>query len=408
MDDFRDKSNEGSSEQWGNPPKENPISGAYPSGGRRSHARRRRKRAPFALIIACLLASSAFGFLGGYMSGQSQGAGPSSPSSPSAQTEVLYQSVVRMAVSGIESADGELTASEVAAVVKPSVVEITTETASWSGRMGQLISTGAGSGVVLTQDGYIVTNHHVVSGAQSVSVRLSNGDEYGATVVGMDSKTDLAVLKIDANGLTPAVLGTSETLIVGEDAVVVGNPLGELGGTVTKGIISALDREITIDNEAMTLMQTDAAVNPGNSGGGLFNLYGELIGVINAKSSGTDIEGIGFAIPIDTAKPVIEDLMGYGYVTGRIDTGLTLVDIQGTQSARRYRVNRTGLYISESKHADLKSGDRITAVGGTEIADMASFNAAMDAYSVGDVAEITVERNDRNATVNIALTEMTG
>src|SRR5699024_342301 len=149
----------------------------------------------------------------------------------------------------------------------------------------QYVSSGAGSGVILTQDGYIVTNHHVIEDANSITVRTRSGDEYNASLVGSDEQSDLAVLKIDATGLTPAVLGDSTTLEVGELAIAIGNPLGELGGSVTSGIISALDREMTIDGQTMTLLQTDAAVNPGNSGGGLFNANGDLIGIVNAKSS---------------------------------------------------------------------------------------------------------------------------
>ena len=172
------------------------------------------------------------------------------------------------------------------------VVEIQTESISSGGSLfQQYISSGAGSGVILTQDGYIVTNHHVIENATSILVRTRSGDEYNAQLIGSDQQSDLAVLKIDASGLTPAVLGDSTKLEVGDLAVVIGNPLGELGGTVTSGIISALDREVTIDGQVMTLMQTDAAVNPGNSGGGLFDANGDLVGIINAKSSGNNVEG---------------------------------------------------------------------------------------------------------------------
>lgn len=174
----------------------------------------------------------------------------------------------------------------------PSVVEVFTETKQVSNWFQEYVTEGAGSGVVLSEDGYIVTNHHVIDGANTIKVRLSNGQAYTATLTGTDEKTDLAVLKINASGLKAAKLTDSTTVRVGDFVIAIGNPLGELGGTVTEGIISAKDREITIDGETMTLLQTSAAVNPGNSGGGLFNLSGELVGVVNAKSSGNDIEGL--------------------------------------------------------------------------------------------------------------------
>lgn len=272
--------------------------------------------------------------------------------------------------------------------------------------MGQLISTGAGSGVIVSTDGYIVTNNHVIEDAQTITVRLSDGIEYKATLVGTDSKTDLAVIKIDAEDLPPAVLGDSSSLVVGQSAVAIGNPLGELGGTVTQGIISALDREITIDGETMSLLQTDTAINPGNSGGGLFNLYGELIGIVNAKSSGSDIEGLGFAIPVNTAKTVIEEIIVNGYVTGRISTGLTLVDIQDTGTAMSYRVSKLGLYISGSTSSDFQSGDIITAIDGKSVGSLSDYNSILGSYKVGDTIEITVSRSGRSITASLVLTEL--
>lgn len=256
-----------------------------------------------ALVTACCMGAGLFGF-GGAVAGNllTQQLSGSSP--------VLYQGVPTQNT----SAGGESGAvSSVAAKAAPSVVAITTETMQgYYGRVQQSVATGAGSGVILTADGYIATNNHVISGASKITVTLSDGTQYPATLVGTDSQNDLAVIKIEASGLQAAVLGSSSSLQVGDLAVAIGNPLGELGGTVTDGIISALDRSITVDGETMTLLQTSAAVNPGNSGGGLFDKNGELIGIVNAKSSGTGIEGLGFAIPIDTAKPILEQLMAGG------------------------------------------------------------------------------------------------
>lgn len=377
---------------------------------RRSRRKKPITKFPTFALTACIAASSLFGFAGGYVSDQIRETSSASviDTASAAQIAALDPSVIRTTASGDASVNIAMTVPEVAAIVKQTVVEITTETMTTSGRMGQLITEGAGSGVIINSDGYIVTNNHVISGARSITVRLSNGKEYSASLIGTDTKSDLAVLKIGAAGLTSAVLGESSSLVVGETLIAVGNPLGKLGGTVTSGILSALDREITIDGEAMRLLQTDTAINPGNSGGGLFNLYGELIGIVNAKSSGTDVEGLGFAIPINTAKNVIEDIIKYGYVQGRIDTGLTLLDLSNTQKAMMYRVNKTGLYVYESTNSAFKTGDRIVAVDGTEITDLASYNAVLNTHNIGDTVKFTVSRNGQSLAVIITLEEWKG
>ena len=219
-----------------------------------------------------------------------------------------------------------LDAASVAAAASDSVVEITTESVQTGSYFNQYVATGAGSGVIISADGYIVTNDHVISGANSIAVRLHDGTTLDAALVATDAKTALAVIRVQAQGLIPATLGTSADLVVGQPVVAIGNPLGRLGGTVTDGIISAKDRVISIDGEHMTLLQTNAAVNPGNSGGGLFDAQARLVGVVNSKSSGSDVEGLGFAIPIDTARPVIEQLITQGYVSGRPSLGMELVD----------------------------------------------------------------------------------
>jgi serine protease Do len=206
--------------------------------------------------------------------------------------------------------------SRVYYAVADSVVEITTEMNATGGFLNSFVSEGAGSGVIITEYGLIVTNHHVVDGASNIVVRLTDGSQYRATLVGSDRNSDLAVLKIDPAGkrLTVAPLGCSGDLVVGEDIIVIGNPLGSLGGTLTTGIISATERSIVVDGVEMTLLQTNAAINPGNSGGGLFNMAGELVGIVNAKMAGEDVEGLGFALPIDYAHGIIEDLINYGRV----------------------------------------------------------------------------------------------
>ncbi len=325
-------------------------------------------------------------------------------------TAVVYQTTKLKDADG-KTAKDTLTIPEVAELVKNSVVEITTEQIVTGSFMQQYVSEGAGSGVLITADGYIVTNHHVIDGATNINVRLADGKEHKAKLIGSDAKTDLAVIKIDAKELKPAAVGASSELLVGEEVVAVGNPLGKLGGTVTQGIISALDREITIDNTTMRLLQTDTAINPGNSGGGMFNTSGQLVGIINAKSAGEEIEGLGFAIPIDTAKAVVEDLIGHGYVTGRVDPGFVFVEINDTMTAMMYRVNELGLYISsvgegsDAEKAGFKSGDYVLKIEGKEISTEAEANAAIDGKKVGETLTVVVKRNGQEKSITLTLSE---
>ena len=204
---------------------------------------------------------------------------------------------------------------------------------------------GSGSGVIVTSDGYIVTNNHVVEGADAIKVHLEDGTEYPATLIGTDSYTDLAVIKIDATGLPAATLGNSGDMLVCDTVYAIGNPLGVLASSVSEGIISGLDRVIEIEGQEMTLMQTTAAVNPGNSGGGLFNSKGELIGIVNAKSSGTDVEGLGFAIPIDSAKQIIMDLIDLGYVSGRPYLGISMQKDVYKRQRSWWKIRYGGRYL---------------------------------------------------------------
>jgi len=298
----------------------------------------------------------------------------------------------------------ELTIPQIAAAAAKTVVEIYTESVANSGRMRQFVTEGAGSGVIISSDGYIATNNHVIEGSSKITVRLSNGKDYEAALVGRDSKTDLAVLKINASGLKAATFGNSDKLVIGELAVAIGNPLGKLGGTVSEGIISALSRNIEIDGHMMDLLQTTAAVNPGNSGGGLFNRYGELVGIVNAKSSGADIEGIGFAIPANLAKTITEALVKNGFVPGRIDFGATLVNIQDSMTAMMFRVSAAGVYVSQAdSDVALQAGDRIISINGTEIKSPADVTGLLELHGVGDVLSITVVRSGGMITVQHTL-----
>jgi len=297
--------------------------------------------------------------------------------------------------------------------VGPSVVEVTTEAVQTNGIFTQYVTNGAGSGVIISEDGYILTNNHVVEGQSTVKVTTSDKQQYDATVVGTDDKTDIAVLKIDASGLTPAVIGDSDGLVVGETAVAVGNPLGTLGGTVTDGIISALDREVTVNNQTMTLLQMSAAVSPGNSGGGLFNERGELVGIVNAKSGGSDVEGIGFAVPINTAMEVAEQLIANGYVSGRPAMGIQVVAITDLQTAMQAGVSQLGVYVqrvdegSAAEKAGLKVGDMFVSVDGTAVSSTSDVTAVLDQHQVGDTIEVQVVRGTQIVTANVTLEEST-
>ena len=290
------------------------------------------------------------------------------------------------------------TVSEVYYAIADSVVEIRTETVQNSFWMGEYVSTGAGSGVIIDKSGIIVTNHHVIEGANNVTVTLTDGSEFEAKLIGSDDAGDLAVIKIEPGDkqLTVASLGCSADIKVGEDVVALGNPLGSLGGTLSEGIISATERIITIDGTEMILLQTTAAINPGNSGGGLFNMAGQLIGIVNAKAAGEDIEGIGFAIPIDTAHKIIEDIIKYGYVRGIVDHGLIMLDVtaQNLPSAyRKYGITTTGVIILDSEFTDsLKYGDKIIAVEGVEVLSSSQLDDLLRGYSIGDEVKISVVR----------------
>lgn len=311
-----------------------------------------------------------------------------------------------------KSNSGTVQVSDVSDIVekcKDSVVEITTESVSSGNSIfGQYVSQGAGSGVIISKDGYIVTNNHVVSGATSLKVTTTDGTEYDASVVGKDSQTDLAVIKVDANNLQAATLGDSDILQVGDPAIAIGNPLGELGGTVTTGIISATDRQITIDDETMTLLQTDAAINPGNSGGGLFNADGNLIGIVNAKESSTGIEGLGFAIPITPAQDIITELMENGSVTSRPALNVSLYDYT-SKNQGQYSKYAEGCYIVQivkngaADKAGLKQNDRILSFDGEQIQSTSDVKNVLKKHKIGDTVKMVVERDSKKITVEITL-----
>ncbi|MCI5773919.1 MAG: trypsin-like peptidase domain-containing protein [Erysipelotrichaceae bacterium] len=358
-----------------------------------------KKNHPVLICILSLVISLAGGFAGGYIAVKN-----------TAHT-VIYKNETPTAPA---SFDDPTSLQSVIASVKDSVVEINTEVVSetndYFGFFGmpsqQVIQEGAGSGVIISTDGYIITNNHVIEGATNINVRLTDGNVYPATLIGTDSKSDIAVVKIEANGLSPATIGDSDKLLVGDDVIAIGNPLGSLGGTATNGIISALNRQVTVGNESMNLIQTNAAINEGNSGGALFNANGELVGIVNAKSYGTAIEGLGFAIPINDAIDVAQQLIESGHVTDRATLGVYVTELK--QDSNGYKA---GLYISDTieggaaSNAGLQPYDRIIALNDVEISNYTDLSNVLKDYKVGDTVTLTVVREGKQLNVEVTLTQ---
>ena len=387
---------------------------AQPPKKKKKFNGKRVARSAVALVLA-----AAMGFAGGFVGAKFGGSGKvviqqAAPSSTADSAPGSDSSITAASSSG-----SSLTTEQVADLVSPSVVVITTEQvvySQWSWYGQNQVESGAGSGVIISSDGYILTCAHVVDGASTITVTIGDKD-YTATLVGEDTTSDIAVIKIDADGLTPATVGNSDSLKVGQSVMAVGNPLGELGGTVTGGMISALNRSVTIQGSSsvntMSLIQMDASVSPGNSGGGLFNMNGELVGIVNAKSSSSDAEGLGFAIPINDAIKVAQELLENGYVTGRPYLGITYLAVTDAQTASQLGVNAYGVYVVEvvkggpAEKAGLQAGDRIVSVDGTEIASKDDLGTLMQKHAAGDTLSITIARDGQMQTVNVTLSEKT-
>lgn len=334
----------------------------------------------------------------------------------SEKSSVIFSANDITNISNSNNNGAELTIPEIARKVGPSCVGVVNKTKvepqrfydPFSGRYyytsnpndNTLIEQGSGSGIIISADGYVVTNEHVVEDATEISVILNTGEEYKAKLVGADDKSDLAVLKIEASGLVPATLGNSENLEVGELVVAIGNPLGqELFGTVTDGIVSALNRTMTVDSRTYNLIQTNAAINPGNSGGALVDRFGNVIGINTIKLSNTKVEGIGFAIAISEAKPIIADLMNNGYVSGRPLVGITVTE------------NRSGLSVysiaegSGAENAGIQIGDLIVKADGVAINTSEKLNEIRDKKAPGDTIVLTVIRNGELKDITVTLSE---
>ena len=387
---------------------------AQPPKKKKKFNGKRVARSAVALVLA-----AAMGFAGGFVGAKFGGSGKVVIQQVAPSSTADSASGSDSSITAASSSGSSLITEQVADLVSPSVVVITTEQvvySQWSWYGQNQVESGAGSGVIISSDGYILTCAHVVDGASTITVTIGDKD-YTATLVGEDTTSDIAVIKIDADGLTPATVGNSDSLKVGQSVMAVGNPLGELGGTVTGGMISALNRSVTIQGSSsvntMSLIQMDASVSPGNSGGGLFNMNGELVGIVNAKSSSSDAEGLGFAIPINDAIKVAQELLENGYVTGRPYLGITYLAVTDAQTASQLGVNAYGVYVVEvvkggpAEKAGLQAGDRIVSVDGTEIASKDDLGTLMQKHAAGDTLSITIARDGQMQTVNVTLGEKT-
>lgn len=345
------------------------------------------------LLVLCMTLGVSAASIGGYVWLTERRGG--APTEVDGGNRVIYT---------LASKEGDLTPQEIFVKAAPWVVSITSQVPSYYG-----VSTSTGTGIIMKSDGYIITNHHVIDGAQSVTVRLGDGKEYPADIVGSEAKTDIAVLKIAADGLTAAEFGSSAELVTGDTAIVIGNPLGlSFAETMTMGIISSPEREIKLDQYMMSLIQIDAAINPGNSGGPLINSRGQVVGVVNAKIADQKVEGIGFAIPIDKALSIANDLIDYGYVAGRPMLGITVQSISEQQAYYYgYEAGITVTEVTTGSPADIggvKVGDKILAFNGVEVSDSEELNFQKEKCSVGDTITLTVERNGEKLELSITLT----
>ncbi len=321
----------------------------------------------------------------------------------------------------LSTTSGDLTVAQIAKKVGPSIVGIKMSVKNTRQSMfyGSRSSTSdsEGSGIIFTSDGYIITNYHVVQYADpkngantTLTVYLPDKREAKAKFIGGDSDNDLAVIKIDLTGLPAAELGDSSEIEVGDPAVAIGNPLGmEFAGSVTFGVISALNRQLSTGDNSMTLIQTDAAINPGNSGGALVNRKGQVIGINSAKISVNGVEGLGFAIPMNTAKPIIDQLKTYGYVKGKPLMGISAQEV--TEEISRMYDLPVGIYISEvvqggaAEAAGIKKGDVLISLDGTKISSMSDLDAVKKKHKAGDTVSVVVSREGKQVALKITFTE---
>lgn len=353
-----------------------------------------------ALILACAVAGGLAGWGGAAIAGSS-----------TSRTAIQQSSRQPVSVQ-VKNVDGQtkMEPAEVYASVVNSAVSINCSATSTNIFGQQTQTASSGSGFIITEDGYVVTNYHVVSGASSVEVTLYNGDTYDATVIGGDSDYDVAVLKINASGLQPVTLGESADVNVGDTVLAIGNPLGELTFSMSQGIVSSCDRAINVDGTPFNMIQVDCSINPGNSGGPLVNLYGEVVGIVSAKYStysSTTVEGLGFAIPISDVRSIITDIMENGAVTDKAYMAIT-AGTMNEQMAAQFNIDVTeGVFVysvvegGAGDKAGLRLGDVITKMNDKTLTSRQDLSAAMKGYRAGDTVTLTVYRGGQYIEVEL-------
>ena len=388
-----------------------PADDYQPSGSSFSPEEPPRKKQSFfkttaakviAIVLACAIIGTGCGFGGAALYRSS-----------TRQTVTLQQSDRAPVTVSVKQVDGQtkMEPAEVYASTVNSVVSINTTATAGTNIFGQTVETAsAGSGFIISSDGYIVTNYHVVKGATSVKVTLYSGDTYDATVIGGDSDYDVAVIKINASGLPAVTLGSSADVNVGDTVLAIGNPLGELTFSMSQGIVSCCDRAINVDGTPFNMIQVDASINPGNSGGPLVNLYGEVVGIVSAKYSSysnTTVEGLGFAIPISDVQAIITDIIENGQVTGKAYLAIK-AGTMTEQMAAQYDIDITEgvfVYSTESggagEKAGLQLGDVITKLNDTAITSMTDLTMAKKSYKAGDTVTLTVYRSGEYITLDL-------
>ena len=376
--------------------------------GKSSRKKKEPKYVTKTFLVVCMVItmalSSVFGAVaGGYISGKTGSNGTASRNDSSLSQLNLS-----------DATGSEMTVSEIVKKNEDAVVEIVVSGTTQDIWGIPQLTQGAGSGVIIKDNGYIATNYHVIDGANKVQVTLHNGDSYEARIIGSDKDNDIAVIKIDAKNLTTATVGDSSTVTVGDLAVAIGNPLGQLGGTATTGIVSALDRNLTIEGTSLTLMQTDAAVNGGNSGGGLFNNRGELIGIVESKASAVGVEGLAFALPINTVSPIINDIIENGGNTkqkeGTPAVGV-IIRYVSEDNAQYYGLDAAGVYIAQitgqnAKNAGFQEGDRVVSFNGKEVTNTNDFISMVRKCKIGDTVTVIVSRNGQQIEIKTELEEL--
>ena len=388
-----------------------PADDYQPSGSSVSPEERPRKKQSFfkstaakviAIVLACAIIGTGCGFGGAALYRSS-----------TRQTVTLQQSDRAPVTVSVKQVDGQtkMEPAEVYASTVNSVVSINTTATAGTNIFGQTVETAsAGSGFIISPDGYIVTNYHVVKGATSVKVTLYSGDTYDATVIGGDSDYDVAVIKINAGGLPAVTLGNSADVNVGDTVLAIGNPLGELTFSMSQGIVSCCDRAINVDGTPFNMIQVDASINPGNSGGPLVNLYGEVVGIVSAKYSSysnTTVEGLGFAIPISDVQAIITDIIENGQVTGKAYLAIK-AGTMTEQMAAQYDIDITEgvfVYSTESggagENAGLQLRDVITKLNDTAVTVTPDLTRAKKSYKAGDTVTLTVYRSGEYITLDL-------